>query len=431
MAEPSRPRPVLRRALLALTALAVSLLSAEVGWRLYRRAGGAPYDAAAVRERLRGFADQATTNLPVPGVAEGEEAGEWRTGLHPFLAFDALRSLEQVRADELYFRTPAAERSFDVVVLGGSVAASYGFQAGPVFARLLERAPGLEGRPVRVLTYARAAHKQPQQAIALTWLLSLGIRPDLVLNLDGFNEVAQSNVNAALDTNPAYPSIAQWSPFVGGVGGPEEVDLLLDVRATQNAAGASARRWADSPLVASAVGGELALRLVGRARARMVRAQKRYVSSRGRSPFLRGPEFDAGRDAVLARGVRTWVEGSRALRALCDANGVLYLHALQPTLHDGVKAPTDEERASGTASGEWMEAVEHGYPLLRAAGAELAGEGVAFVDLTDVYAEEAGTIYVDACHVNERGNALMARRLARACRRRFAAQLGAPADGPR
>ncbi len=429
MADSPRPRSRLRRLLLAAAVLLVSLLSAEFGWRMVLRFQGRPYDAASARERLRGVAEQAATNLPVPGVAADARAtGEWQSGLHPFLAFDAVRSLAQVREDELFFRTPQAEQDFEVMVLGGSVAASFGFQGGPILAQRIAKHPRLAGREVRVLTYARASHKQPQQAIALVYLLSLGIRPDVVLNLDGFNEVAQSNVNAGLDTNPAYPSIAQWRPFVGGVGGPEQVDMLLDVRATQNSLREHAERWVDSPLLSSALAGKFALGLVARERRRMVAAQERYVGARGQSPFLRGPDFDRELPAVLERGVELWAEGSRSLRALCESRGILYLHALQPTLHDGVKQPTAEEVASGSASQAWLDAVEHGYPLLRATGAELRAEGIEFVDLTDVFAEEADTIYVDACHVNMRGNDLMARRLARALRRRIEAPPGIEGD---
>ena len=423
----SKSQTWLRKALLAIGVFAVSFASAEVGWRLYLRATEGPYDAQRVRERLGGAGERAASNLPVPGAAGGEDADRWQTGLHPFIAFDVRHALTQVREDELYFRSPAADAGFEILVLGGSVAASFSHQGGPVLARQLRRAPALAGRDVRVLAYGRAAHKEPQQVNTLVYLLGLGFRPDLVLNLDGFNEVAQSNVNAERDTNPAYPSIAQWSPFVGGVGSPADVDRLLDARSAQNAVRVLARRWVDSPLLASALVGSLATARLERAQRRMVATQERYVQQREPSLFLRGPEFDREPEAVIERGVELWVEGSRSLQALCASRGMLYLHALQPTLHDGVKTPTDLELETGSASKAWLEAVEHGYPKLRTAGADLSAQGIEFVDLTGVFADEAQTIYVDACHVNARGNELMALRLARAVRRRFGARIGGSA----
>jgi hypothetical protein len=59
--------------------------------------------------------------------------------------------------------------------------------------------------------------------------------------------------------------------------------------------------------------------------------------------------------------------------------------------------------------------VEQGYPLLRAEGARLASQGVAFQDLTDLFATIQQPLYVDdCCHVSAKGSDMMGEAIGRA-----------------
>jgi hypothetical protein len=57
--------------------------------------------------------------------------------------------------------------------------------------------------------------------------------------------------------------------------------------------------------------------------------------------------------------------------------------------------------------------VHVGYPLLREGGRRLALEGEVYVDATDVFDGETESPYFDNCHFRERGNELLAARIAR------------------
>ena len=50
----------------------------------------------------------------------------------------------------------------------------------------------------------------------------------------------------------------------------------------------------------------------------------------------RGPSADLREDRRNEQIVRLWFEGSVSLASLCEGRDVLYLHVLQPTLHDSV-----------------------------------------------------------------------------------------------
>ena len=103
------------------------------------------------------------------------------------------------------------------------------------------------------------------------------------------------------------------------------------------------------------------------------------------------------------------------LAAICSRRGLPYLHLLQPNQYvTGSKPFGDAERAVAIDPAHpWAGFAREGYPLLRARGAALAEEGIAFYDLTQIYRDVADPIYRDTCcHVNGRGNRVLARRLA-------------------
>src|SRR5690606_30828242 len=97
-----------------------------------------------------------------------------------------------------------------------------------------------------------------------------------------------------------------------------------------------------------------------------------------------------------------------SLAAICADRDIPYIHVLQPTLHDaGSKPLTAGEVATGAAVRHWREGTRAGYPLLRAAGEELAARGVHFYDASRIFADVEETLYYDACHFNERGSSLL------------------------
>ena len=69
----------------------------------------------------------------------------------------------------------------------------------------------LGGRGRCSLLCARGGYKEPQQVNALVLLFALGFEPDVVIDIDGFNEVALGNNNQSLGFHPAFPSASHWS----------------------------------------------------------------------------------------------------------------------------------------------------------------------------------------------------------------------------
>jgi hypothetical protein len=315
------------------------------------------------------------------------------------------------------------ERSDDRVVLGvfgGSVAAAFAHAGGPgqVFSQV-QALPGFRGRQLVVVTLAAPGYKQPQSLIALAYLLALGGKLDVVLLIDGFNDVVLAPVeNVPHQVFPFFPR--SWGYRVADLNLATETRALIGqiawiagVRAGRAKAllGSPLRRSRTVWLAWFALDRWLASELAERRMALQsepVREQLDYVAT--------GPRWFTPNEASLYRDlVSTWQESSFQMRALCEAYGVRFYHFLQPNQHlPGSKPMGRDERAVAVTPGHpYIRHVEEAYPLLREAGEDLRRRGVRFHDLTQIFSNVSEPVYRDdCCHLGVRGNELLARAIA-------------------
>jgi hypothetical protein len=74
-----------------------------------------------------------------------------------------------------------------VGIFGGSVAWYLSKESADALIRGLKAAPAFHDKEIVIVRTALFGYKQPQQLLALTYLLSMGGTFDIVINLDGFN----------------------------------------------------------------------------------------------------------------------------------------------------------------------------------------------------------------------------------------------------
>lgn len=431
------PRSPLRRwvRILAIQILVwpLALLLAEGANRVRLRIQGRPYRAEAVRDSLESLSQNARSFVPKTvshqsdaGTDSGSEAGpaidRMERVAEPWTGYDmvgGLMTLNRLVKDTYQGR---GADQYHVLVVGGSVSQMF---ANPpamgggsdVLARALAADERLGGRPVAVWNFGRGGFKQPQQMNLFLWVLTLGLRPDAVINLDGFNEVALGNTNwEANGTHPGYPSVGHWGHIVQGAPDEESLEIIADVLARRDAMVARCELGLHWQIWRSSLLGPWLSQRLERDKAFCTEGQKRYearVAKRGQL-VTRGPALPGG--APVAEAVRIWKETSRTMREVCQARGIHYVHVLQPTLHDpaSAKPVTAEEKQVGEIGPLWLKGVRQGYPLLRRAGRELAQEGEVFFDATGVFDGVEETLYVDNCHVNRMGNEILARAVAEA-----------------
>lgn len=348
--------------------------------------------------------------------------------LHPFLGYvlDASKSVGTVnshgfRGEGEYF--PDGPFDFTVMLTGGSTAEHLFAWSEGVLREEISKIPRLAGQRIHIVSGGVFGWKQPQQLLAVAYYLAQGGQIDLLINLDGYNEVVNStaqNEYARGTIYPAYPHPGIWRALTTGLGDPAVLapagEVLVLRRLRRSLAGGFGRwMWSNT---ATALWYALDLRLetqIAHSNAELARLEDERT---GLGAYYRTGPLDAvpAREALdFTSGL--WAASSRQLQVLGLGNGFDYFHFLQPNIFiDGSKPLSEVElRLHSEQEDGYAESVRYakrGQSRLQELGAELIEEGIRFHDFTRVFSEVEETLYIDnCCHFNEHGNHLLARRI--------------------
>jgi hypothetical protein len=411
------------------TVLAVELLSVLV----YPVTSDHPYS----RSRIQGELAERSASAPDSEVdpVRVEQPFYPDQILHPYLgfAYDP-RKNPAVNDFGFFGESPVVKRDpnrVNVAILGGSVARELYEFAGDTLIAELAKSLIYRDKEIHLICFAVDGFKQPQAYFGLAFAVYLGAEFDLVVNLDGFNEIVLPLTdNIPNRVFPHYPRI--WNFYADKGLSLTHVSRVADLMSLRKRQQTLARtfsnpllRWSNFMLILwesldrryefDAQQASLALIDIAR---------------RGNPDASYGPAWDPTRDvdAYFRDAVSRWAQASIQTRDLAAGNGARYYHFLQPNQYvEGSKVFTEEEKrfADVDAYGDgefpyhpsvrkYKRAARLGYPLLIERGSELAANGVRFVDLTMIFADERETIYRDACcHYYLSGYQMIAERIAR------------------
>lgn len=418
MAAPARACEsggVSSRARLRVTLVAL-LLSVPLAELLLRWTGPS-YSASAARARVEQRIEYVVGDAggdPVP--SDGQGSAPQKRALNPYYGYDMAGGFELI---ERYVDMHAREDRqalFTILFCGGSVPEIFvGFRLGGAerLAELLTPLPQIAGRSVQICRLARAGYKQPQQLQKLAYFLSRGCTPDVVVNIDGLNEVRAGTRNLLFGVHPTWPSSGHWMHLSAGpTGSPESLDAFFEAGVAKQTFLDDARSILDRGLYRSAILGLWSERRLDREFDAWLSLQEAYVAALAadRAPREVTPEDEA---AALEICVENWSESSRLMHALCRDRGIAYLHLLQPTLHDeGSKTISKEEWEAGVGEEGLDPFIAAAYDRLREEGVRLVEDGVPFVDTSQIFADIEDQIYYDRTHFGKAGNRLLAERVA-------------------
>jgi len=314
-------------------------------------------------------------------------------------------------------RKRAADR-FVIGILGGSVAQQVTTIGEAALRARLASSPQLAGRQVEIVRLAMSGYKQPQQLMTLNYVLALGAEFDVVVNIDGYNETALVvGENDAHGVFAAYPR--SWHVRLQDVVDPRTASIsyrLLQLRALRQSRAAWVRSsgLSSSNLISLIWAGQEAI-----LRNRQVQLGLDLVQhskQRGFGFARQGPRPFYDNESDMYRQLTDlWRNSSLQMYHLCQGRQIRYLHLLQPNQYFPGSKPLSPEELRRFYSPDQVhaQAVERGYPLLLAAGAELRSGGVEFQDLTQLFADHTETLYSDYfCHYNASGTALLAETVA-------------------
>ncbi len=370
-----------------------------------------------IRDDIRSHIASYKPAQPVAG--SGIVWGDVTEVVHPYLGFvlDPYRNSFDVSNFGFAFDkgngslTRKQPDTIVVGIFGGS------FANGTVSSAssLLPSCPAFSGRQVIVKNFSSGGYKQPQQLLALSYMLALGAEFDIVINIDGFNEVALPYIeNVPNKVYPFYPRM--WHLRASTVLDPVFARELGRIQYLEDKRQAWAQPFDHYGLYRSPL-----LALLWQLRDRGLSAEISQLNQKlrdGGAPVsnyaTHGPEYSYPDDEALFTDLaRVWKQSSLQMKALSDENGFLYFHFLQPNQYVKDSKPmSPEEIRVATQGPQYKEGVEKGYPHLISAGRELARAGVNFSDLTMTYSNHSEELYVDSCcHVNPRGYEIIVRQI--------------------
>ena len=312
-----------------------------------------------------------------------------------------------------------------IAVLGGSFAEGVSTSGREALRRALEA----RGVKARVLTLAMGGYKQPQQLAVLSWLLSHDAPIDVVVNIDGFNEVALPGPeNVPNGVNPFYPRA--WHLRTEGVYDRPTVRLI-----SRGATLMAARQeWA--ALFEKPFPWSITVNILWRARdlsferkiaavnAALMQALEQAKEQSTRFTAT-GPVSHIPESQFYETLAAHWKTCSVLMNHLCQSRGILYLHLLQPNqYYEPGRVLTAEERKTAFRENHaYRPGVVSGYPCLLREATNLLSAGVDFHDLTPIFRDIAEPIYMDdCCHPGQRGYDIVAEYVASAIASRLEAQ---------
>ena len=319
------------------------------------------------------------------------------------------------------YRDPST--TFDIGIFGGSVAAHVGTIAGEVLIAEVERRfPEWVGQ-VRVLNLATPGYKQPQQTISLLLMLLQGVHLDVVVNLDGFNEVALSAAGFPARYDPLLPSRSHYELMLQLTSQGLSSRLVekyaeasrLRQRATELIAGAR-HSWLGQFEWVRAVVGQVAGRRLDQA-SRIEYALQNEDRALEGIFALESPCYEKGQPGCWELIVDIWQRSSLSMRAISEQTGAQYLHFVQPNQYVEGSKPMGarEAKIARDERLHWSRGVATGYPLLAERFERMRAEGVDLRDLTLLFADTEDVIFIDnCCHLNQRGLEMVAREIASA-----------------
>lgn len=337
--------------------------------------------------------------------------------LHPYLGFV---SIPHPNYNEFNFPgidplTKKHDELVNICLMGGSVAKDLYSYSGEQIISNLKKSSKFKNKKINLVVFALGGFKQPQQLMALNYFMSLGAEYDIVINLDGFNEIVLPySDNLPFHVFPSYPR--HWniysrkkldSKVTLQLGKQAVIKKEIDTRRKSMAK--SIFKYSNFGLFVWKV-----LDNTNQNELLISEEELRKHVENAESDYQATGIYTSISDtlAFFQEQAEFWKRSSLQIDHLSESAGFQYFHFLQPNQYvDGSKKLTEKELDIAFEQGPftYKYAAKKGYGFLQSEGIKLSQFGVNFVDLTMMFKNENRTVYNDkCCHFNQLGYNLIA-----------------------
>lgn len=319
------------------------------------------------------------------------------------------------------------ENQFIVGVFGGSVASRYSVNEikNNILEQALQQLPDLKNKEVIILSFATGGYKQPQQLLILNYMLALGQNFDLVINIDGFNEVALSNLNNKTQLAWMMPSgnhVFSLASLATNSLSTETLENLLNIKKIkpQLTEAINLREQCDLATCYTlySIYYQFILNDYQKAIAVFEEEQKKQIPSlfSKQSPFYFYPQESTLSHPELYNSVaKNWGKTSFLMSQILAKRNIPYFHFIQPNQYYPTQRQFSEaeKRIAFTDASPYAEAIQEGYPYLLNQVDDLRSRGVNIFNSVAILDNIDDVVYLDnCCHYNEEGETVLSNYIA-------------------
>lgn len=303
---------------------------------------------------------------------------------------------------------------FFIGVFGGSVASDYAiFQVqNQILPKYLKQLPGLKDKEFVILSFATGGYKQPQQLLILNYFLALGQELDMVVNIDGFNEVALANLNNKNKVDLAMPSIQHIWPLANFANNSlstkaMEATLRIQENKTRINQGLSSLQHC-SLAACDALISVYVQNLVNNYKTDVIKfEEERTKQQKNDSVIYINTNKSVLEDSLAYEEMAwNWAKSSIFMHKVLSASNVPYFHILQPNQYYQTKRVFGEAEKQIAFNKEtpYAKSVQIGYPALFKKFPNLEKNNINILNAVNVFDRTKEAVYVDSCcHYNQAG----------------------------
>lgn len=306
------------------------------------------------------------------------------------------------------------KNQFIIGVFGGSVASGYSiFEVqNKILPGYIKQLPAFKDREFVILSFATGGYKQPQQLLILNYFLALGQELDMVVNIDGFNEVALSNLNNKNKIDLAMPSLQHILPLTNLANGSLSIAAMkATIRIQENKVRINqglATLQHCTLAACDALTSVYIQNLVNNYKTEVLQFEKERSSQQDEGSVI----YINTNKSVLEDSVAfdqmawNWAKSSIFMNKVLSASNVPYFQVLQPNQYYQTKRvfSAAEKQIAFNKETPYARAVELGYPALFKKFPNLEKNNVDILNAVNVFDNTKDAVYVDSCcHYNQSG----------------------------
>jgi hypothetical protein len=341
---------------------------------------------------------------------------------HPFFGYTHKAGLKDTNNYGFYcpFDYPLKkekENWYIIGIFGGSVANDFYTKGRERLTKKLKNHHHFADKEIFYLNYALGGYKQPQQMQILTYFLSIGQEFDMVINIDGFNEVIFCSNNNRLNVDIAMPSAQHFLPMRDlmdsqAVTG-EKLESIWKIQTykkdfNRNEKKLQHTKFASIYLILSSY----SKYLYKKYRSEIVRFDGLIKPTEPKDSIVNIKYTLAAANAptLLANVASLWYRASFIMNSELSAWGSRYFHFLQPNQYYSKKSFTKKEQETALDNQlPYNFLVKKGYPVLHKAVKVLKKNKVNAFNAVGIFDKVKETVYIDqCCHFNQLGNEIFA-----------------------